>query len=62
MACRATGERSYEVTMSHIKGKERLMDGSKIGDVRVMGKDLCNDEVVVSFLHLPANICQMLTF
>lgn len=56
MACQATGARSYEVTMSHIKGKERLMDGFKIGDVRVMAKDLCNDEMVVSFLHLPAYI------
>ena len=56
IACRATGAKTYEVTMSHIKGKERLLDGFKINDVAIHGKGLCNDELVVSFLNLPAYI------
>lgn len=56
VACRATGARTFEVTMSHTKGKERLLDGFKIGQTAVLAKALCNDELVVSFLNLPAYI------
>ena len=56
IACRATGTRSYEITMSHVKGKERLLDGFKIGNCNIFVKDLCNDELMVSFLNLPAYI------
>lgn len=54
VACRYIGANRYEITMNHAKGKERLLDGFKIGNVRVMTKELCNDELVVSFLGLSA--------
>lgn len=54
VACRHTGTNKYELTMSHPKGKERLLEGFKIGNTRVMAKELTNDELVVSFLGLPA--------
>ena len=56
IACRATGARTYEITMSHAKGKERLLDGFKIGNTSILVKELCNDELMVSFLNLPAYI------
>lgn len=56
VACRATGTMTFEVTMSHIKEKERLLDSFKIGQMAVLAKALCNDELVVSFLNLPAYI------
>lgn len=55
-ACRATGVNKYEMTMSHPRGKDRLLDGFKIRDSRVMAKELGNDELVVSFLGLPAYV------
>lgn len=56
IACRATGARKYEVTMSHIKGKERLLDGFKIGECNILAREVCNDELMVSFLNLPAYV------
>uniref|UniRef100_A0A3B4UNU9 CCHC-type domain-containing protein n=1 Tax=Seriola dumerili TaxID=41447 RepID=A0A3B4UNU9_SERDU len=56
IACRASGARSFEITMSHVKGKERLLDGFKIGNCSIFVKDLCNDELMVSFLNLPAYV------
>lgn len=55
-ACRTTGTKTYEVTMSSEEGKERLMDGFKFGDTEVQGKSIANNEMVVSFLNLPAYI------
>lgn len=51
---RHTGANKHELTMSHPKGKARLLEGFKIGDTRVMAKELTNDELVVSSLGLPA--------
>ena len=56
IACRSTGPRTYEVTMTHVKGKERILDGFKVGETVVHAKELCNDELMVSFLNLPAYI------
>lgn len=56
MACRATGTKTYKVTMSSEEGKEKLMDGFKIGDTSVQGKSIANYEMVVSFLNRPAYI------
>lgn len=56
LACRYTGINKYELTMSHPKGKERLLEGFKIGQTRVMAHELNNDELVVSFLGLPAYV------
>lgn len=56
MGCRFKTKNKYEITMSHAKGKERLMDGFKIKDSCVMAKDLSHDELVVSFLNLPTYI------
>ena len=53
LACRFMAENKYEMTMSHPRGKDRLMEGFKIGDKRVHARELVNDELVVSFLNLP---------
>lgn len=42
--------------MTNQTGKSRLMDGFKIGTTNIIAKELCNDELVVSFLGLPAYI------
>uniref|UniRef100_A0A7N8YRP8 CCHC-type domain-containing protein n=1 Tax=Mastacembelus armatus TaxID=205130 RepID=A0A7N8YRP8_9TELE len=56
LACRCKNVRSYEITMSHPVGKRRLLDGLKIGNTQVLAKEITNDELVVSFLELPAYI------
>ena len=56
LACRSIGERKYELTMSNVKGKERLLEGFKIGETTVVASELSNDEMVVSFLNLPAYV------
>jgi len=56
LACRVLTEKKYEVTLSSAAGKRRLMDGFKIGTTNVIAKELINDELVVSFLGLPAYI------
>ena len=53
LACRQITDKKYEMTMSHPKGKDRLMDGFKIGETRVHARELVNDELVVSFMNLP---------
>lgn len=55
-ACRSTGPNKYEITMGSAAGKRKLMDGFKIGNTMVTGKEINNDELVVSFLGLPAYI------
>lgn len=56
VACRVNGIKTFEVTVSHVKCKDRILDGFKIGNTKVLAKALCNDELVVSFLNLPAYI------
>ncbi len=56
IGCRFKAKKKYEITMSSIKGKERLMDGFKIKNSRILAKELANDELVVSFLNLPTYI------
>ena len=53
MGCRRLNDRAYEVTMSLWDGKERLIEGFKIGETTVYARELNNDERVVSFLNLP---------
>ena len=53
LACRQITDKKYEMTMSHPKGKDRLMEGFKIGETRVHARELVNDELVVSFMNLP---------
>ena len=54
MACRKTGLKKYKLTMGHLSGKKKLMDGFKIRGVSIIAKELTSDETVVSFLELPA--------
>ena len=56
LACWSIAARKYELTMSNIKGKERLLEGFKIGETAVVASELANDEMVVSFLNLPAYV------
>lgn len=53
VACRFIGRNKYEMSMSHPRGKDRLMEGFKMGDTRIHARELTNDELVVSFLNLP---------
>lgn len=46
----------YATTMSHPKGRDRLLEGFRIGGMRLMARELSNDELVASFLNLPAYI------
>ncbi|KAK2875114.1 hypothetical protein Q8A73_024325 [Channa argus] len=56
VALRETGPNKYEVTVKSEAGKKRLLDGFKVGRAVVMVKTLVIDELVVSFLNLPAYI------
>ncbi|XP_013856064.1 uncharacterized protein LOC106511884 [Austrofundulus limnaeus] len=56
LACRLITQRKYEVTVSNLTAKKRLLDGFKIGETRVLAKELIKDTLVVSFLGLPAYI------
>ena len=56
LACRSIAARKYELTMSNVKGKERLLEGFKIGETAVVASEISNDEMVVSFLNLPAYV------
>ena len=53
VACRFISAEKYEVTVSNPRGKERLIEGFKIGDKRVYARELNNDELIVSFMNLP---------
>ena len=55
-ACRVLALGKLEVTVCGERGKDRLLDGFKIRNTRIIAKELCNDELVVSFLTLPAYI------
>lgn len=56
IACSCIGMDKYEIKMTNAVGKKRLLDGFKIGTTTVMVKELNSDELVVSFLTLPAYI------
>lgn len=56
IGCRYKTPRQYELTMQHEKGKEKILDGIKIKNSRVMTKEICGMEMVVSFLGLPTYI------
>uniref|UniRef100_A0A3B3IIS5 CCHC-type domain-containing protein n=1 Tax=Oryzias latipes TaxID=8090 RepID=A0A3B3IIS5_ORYLA len=56
VACRSVGQKRYELTMSNAVGRDKLLDGFKIGNTTVQGRSISNDELVVSFLGLPAYV------
>lgn len=56
IGCRFKGQNKYEITMSNPKGKERLLDGLKIKQTKVMAREVGRNEMVVSFLNLPTYI------
>lgn len=56
LGCRAKQDKRWELTMSNIKGKERLLDGFKIKNSRIVATELVRDTRVVSFLNLPLYI------
>lgn len=56
MGCRKLGFNRYEVTLSTLAGKTRIMDGFQIGSAVIDVTDICNSEVMVSFLKLPVYI------
>ena len=56
LGCRPLGLTSYEITLSNEVARDKLMDGFKMGATVVTGRKLVNDELIVSFLNLPAYI------
>ncbi|KAK7939093.1 hypothetical protein WMY93_002419 [Mugilogobius chulae] len=56
LACRQISKQKYEVTVTTAKAKEGLLDGFRIGETKVHGRDINTDELVVSFMGLPAYI------
>lgn len=56
IGCRFKTPKEYELTMEEEKGKEKLLDGLKIKNSRVMAKEVDCMEMVVSFLGLPTYI------
>lgn len=48
--------KKYELTMKDENGKEKLMDGLKIGENIILSKELSKNDLVVSFMALPAYI------
>lgn len=55
-ACRCMGAKKFEVTLKEEGAKKKLMDGIKIKNTNVIGRELSNNEMVVSFMGLPAYI------
>lgn len=53
MGCRKLGSNRYEMTLSSMVGKQRIMEGFKIGLTTVEVTDISRNEVMVSFLRLP---------
>ncbi|KAM9519010.1 uncharacterized protein ACWYII_045248 [Salvelinus alpinus] len=56
VGCRMKGEKKYEITMRNEKGKERLMDGLRIRDTKILARDINVKELVVSFMNLPVYV------
>ncbi|ROL44208.1 hypothetical protein DPX16_20863 [Anabarilius grahami] len=56
IGCRYKTPREYELTMEEEKGKEKLLDGLRIKNSRVMAKEVDSMEMVVSFLGLPTTL------
>lgn len=56
IACRFKTPKKYELTMLDTNGKEKLMDGLKIGNSIIVANELTRSELVVSFIALPAYI------
>jgi len=56
VGCRYKSPKEYELTMEDARAKEKILDGLKIKNSRVMVKEVDCMEVVVSFLGLPVYI------
>lgn len=56
IGCRYKNPKEYELTMNEEEGKEKILDGLKIKNSRIMVKEINNNEMVVSFLNLPTYI------
>ena len=54
LACRKLGSNRYEMTLRSHKGKKCILEGFSFGSASVEVKDISRDEVMVSFLQLPA--------
>lgn len=55
-ACRVITKNKYEVTVASVQAKDRLLDGFRVGETRIHGREVTSDELVVSFMGLPAYI------
>ncbi|KAM9700229.1 uncharacterized protein ACNS7B_003255 [Menidia menidia] len=56
LACRMVTKDKFEMTVVSQAAKERLLDGFRVGETRVHGRDINTDELMVSFMGLPAYI------
>lgn len=53
LGCRMKTDKKFEITMKDGAGKAKLIDGIRINGVPVIGRDIMNSDMVVSFLNLP---------
>uniref|UniRef100_A0A8C5GE63 CCHC-type domain-containing protein n=1 Tax=Gouania willdenowi TaxID=441366 RepID=A0A8C5GE63_GOUWI len=56
VVCRLLDENRFEVTIASEGAKRKLLEGFKIGAASVHARELCSNEMVVSFLRMPAYI------
>ncbi|XP_034530089.1 uncharacterized protein LOC117805468 [Notolabrus celidotus] len=56
VGCHQRGPGRLEITMGTEEGKNRLLDGIKLGDTLIAAREINNDELVVSFLSLPVYV------
>lgn len=52
LGCRSKRVNKWEMTMSNPRGKDRLLDGFKIGDSCIVASEVTRDTRIVSFLNL----------
>ena len=56
IACRFKTPKKYELTMQDAGGRDKMMDGIKIRNNIIVSKELSKNELMVSFMSLPAYI------
>ncbi|XP_062241187.1 uncharacterized protein LOC133951326 isoform X1 [Platichthys flesus] len=51
--CRVRGKKNFEITMKDEVGKRKLLDGVRVKGALVHGREIVNNDMVVSFIDLP---------
>ena len=56
VGCRTKNDGKWELTMGNARGRERLLDGFKINNTRIIASEIIKNTKIVSFLSLPIYI------